>query len=443
VGVLEASTSPLKERYAVSDDNVFKLIQPGAFDDQLTEILRQGARTLLAQAVEAEVADFLAKHADLKTGNGRQRVVRHGHLPKRDVMTGIGPVPVRQPRVRDREAAADDPGRIRFTPAILPPYMRRSKSIEMLLPILYLKGISTGDFSEALAALLGKDAAGLSPAAIVRLKEGWLDEYDTWQKRDLSAKHYVYVWADGIYLQARLEDEKQCILVLIGATPEGRKELVGFTDGARESAQDWRELLLDLKRRGLDVRPQLAIADGALGFWKAAGEVWPTTREQRCWVHKTANVLAKLPKSQQPKAKRALQEIWMAETKADAEAAFDAFIESYQVKYEKAAECLNKDRDALLTFYDFPAEHWKHLRTTNPIESTFATVRHRTVRSKGCLSNRTALAMVFKLVEAAQNTWRRLDGNNQLPKLILGVKFADGLEVVTKTTYRQPSTAAA
>lgn len=443
MGVLEASTSPLKERYAVSDDNVFKLIQPGAFDDQLTEILRQGARTLLAQAVEAEVADFLAKHADLKTGNGRQRVVRHGHLPKRDVMTGIGPVPVRQPRVRDREAAADDPGRIRFTPAILPPYMRRSKSIEMLLPILYLKGISTGDFSEALAALLGKDAAGLSPAAIVRLKEGWLDEYDTWQKRDLSAKHYVYVWADGIYLQARLEDEKQCILVLIGATPEGRKELVGFTDGARESAQDWRELLLDLKRRGLDVRPQLAIADGALGFWKAAGEVWPTTREQRCWVHKTANVLAKLPKSQQPKAKRALQEIWMAETKADAEAAFDAFIESYQVKYEKAAECLNKDRDALLTFYDFPAEHWKHLRTTNPIESTFATVRHRTVRSKGCLSNRTALAMVFKLVEAAQNTWRRLDGNNQLPKLILGVKFADGLEVVTKTTYRQPSTAAA
>ena len=316
-------------------------------------------------------------------------------------------------------------------------------SIETLLPILYLKGISTGDFSEALAALLGKDAPGLSPTAIVRLKDGWLDEYEAWQKRDLSAKRYVYVWADGIYLQARLEDEKQCILVLIGATPEGRKELVGFTDGARESAQDWRELLLDLKRRGLEVRPELVIADGALGFWKAAGEVWPTTREQRCWVHKTANVLAKLPKSQQPKAKRALQEIWMAETKADAEAAFDAFIESYQVKYEKAAECLTKDRDALLTFYDFPAEHWKHLRTTNPIESTFATVRHRTIRSKGCLSNRTALAMVFKLVEAAQKTWRRLDGNNQLPKLILGVKFADGLEVVAKPTNPQSATAAA
>jgi transposase-like protein len=443
VGVLDASTSPPKERYAVSNDSVFKLIQPGAFDDQLTEILRQGARTLLAQAVEAEVADFLAKHTDLKAEDGRQRVVRHGHLPEREVMTGIGPVAVRQPRVRDREAAADDPGRIRFSPAIVPPYMRRSKSIETLLPILYLKGISTGDFSEALAALLGKDAPGLSPTAIIRLKDGWIDEHDAWQKRDLSAKRYVYVWADGIYLQARLEDEKQCILVLIGATPEGRKELVGFTDGARESAQDWRELLLDLKRRGLDARPELAIADGALGFWKAAGEVWPATREQRCWVHKTANVLGKLPKSQQPNAKRALQEIWMAETKADAEAAFDAFIESYQVKYEKAAECLNKDRDALLTFYDFPAEHWKHLRTTNPIESTFATVRHRTIRSKGCLSNRTALAIVFKLVEAAQKSWRRLDGNNQLLKLILGVKFADGLEVVAKPADRQRTTVAA
>jgi putative transposase len=433
----------LKERYAVSDDNVIKLIQPGAFDDQLTEILRQGARSLLAQAVEAEVADFLTRHAELRTEDGRQRIVRHGHLPEREVMTGIGPVAVRQPRVRDREAAADDPRRIRFTPAILPPYMRRSRSIEMLLPILYLKGISTGDFTEALAALLGKDAPGLSGSAIARLKDGWLDDYDAWQKRDLSAKRYVYVWADGIYLQTRLEDEKQCILVLIGATPEGRKELIGFTDGTRESAQDWRDLLLDLKRRGLDGRPELAIADGALGFWKAAGEVWPATREQRCWVHKTANVLAKLPKSQQPKAKRALQEIWMAATNADAESAFDAFIESYRVKYEKVAECLNKDRDVLLTFYDFPAEHWKHLRTTNPIESTFATVRHRTVRSKGCLSNRTALAMVFKLVEAAQNNWRRLDGNNQLPKLILGVKFTDGLEVVAKLANLQPATAAA
>ena len=426
----------------MSNDNVFKLSLP-AFDDQLTDILRNGARALLAQAVEAEVAEFLGKHADLKTDDGHQRIVRHGHLPEREVMTGIGPVAVRQPRVRDREAAADDAGRIRFSPTILPPYMRRSKSIETLLPLLYLKGISTGDFSEALAALLGKDARGLSASAIGRLKDGWSGEYAAWQKRDLSTRRYVYIWADGIHIEARLEDEKQCILVLIGATPEGRKELVGFTDGARESAQDWRDLLLDLKRRGLDAQPELVVADGALGFWKAAGEVWPKTREQRCWVHKTANVLGKLPKSQQPKAKRALQEIWMAETKADAVTAFDAFIESYELKYEKAAECLQKDRDALLAFYDFPAEHWKHLRTTNPIESTFATVRHRTIRAKGCLSNKTALAMVFKLIEGAQKSWRRLDGHNQLPKLILGVKFSDGLEVVAKSAHRQPATAAA
>jgi putative transposase len=443
VGVFDASTSPAKERYAVPNDNVFKLIRPGAFNDQLTEVLRNGARALLAQAVEAEVVDFLGKHSDFKTPAGRQRVVRHGHLPEREVLTGIGPVAVRQPRVRDREAAADAAERIRFTPAILPPYVRRSKSVETLLPILYLKGISTGDFSEALATLLGKEAAGLSASAVGRLKEGWQDDHAAWQKRDLSAKRYVYMWADGIHLEARLEDEKQCILVIIGATPEGKKELVGFTDGTRESAQDWRDLLLDLKRRGLDARPQLVIADGALGFWKAAGEVWPRTREQRCWVHKTANVLNKLPKSQQPKAKRALQEIWMAETKVAAVTAFGAFIESYQVKYEKAADCLAKDRDALLAFYDFPAEHWKHLRTTNPIESTFATVRHRTIRAKGCLSNKTALAMVFKLVEGAQRSWRRLDGHNQLPKLVLGVKFADGIEVVPTKAAPHPETAAA
>jgi len=316
----------------VSKDNIIKLIQPANVEDQLTEILRNGARVLLAQAVEAEVADFLGKHTDLKTSDGHQRVVRHGHLPEREVMTGIGPVAVRQPRVRDREADAANPDRIRFSPSILPPYMRRSKSIET---IPYLKGISTGDFSEALAALLGKDSAGLSASAIGRLKDGWLDEHTAWRKRDLSAKRYLYIRADGIHLQARLEDEKQCILVLIGATPEGRKELVGFTDGARESTHDWRDLLLDLKRRGLDVSPRLTIADGALGFWKAAGEVWPKTREQRCWVHKTANVLTKLPKSQQPKAKRALQEIWMAETKVAAELAFDAFIESYALKYAR------------------------------------------------------------------------------------------------------------
>jgi transposase-like protein len=443
VGVFDASTSPSKERYAVPNDTVIKLIQPGTFNDQLTDVLRNGARALLAQAVDAEVADFLGTHADLKTEDGHRRVVRHGYLPEREVMTGIGPVAVRQPRVRDREAGADDPERIHFTPAILPPYARRSKSLEMLIPILYLKGISTGDFEEALAALLGKDAPGLSASTIARLKEVWVDEHKRWNERDLSAKRYVYVWADGIHLQARLEDDAQCILVVIGATPEGKKELIGFTDGTRESAHDWRALLLDLKRRGLAIAPELAVADGALGFWKALGEVWPKTRGQRCWVHKTANVLNRLPKSQHTKAKRALQAIWMAETKTDADVAFDAFIESYELKYEKAAECLEKDREALLEFYDFPAEHWKHLRTTNPIESTFATVRHRTIRSKGCLSNKTALAMVFKLVDGAQKTWRKLDGHNQLPKIIQGVKFTDGLEVVVKPAAIQAQTAAA
>src|SRR3954449_11875087 len=413
-------------------DNVAKLIQPEAFSDPLTEVLREGARALLAQAVEAEVAAFLSGHANRQTEDGRQRLVRHGHRPERKIMTGLGPVAVRAPRVRDRTGAGE--GRIRFTSAILPPYARRSKSLEVLIPILYLRGISSGDFEDALAALLGPDAGGLSASSIARLKDAWSDEHVRWSKRDLSAKRYIYFWVDGIHVQARLEDSAQCLLIIIGATPEGRKELVGLTDGVRESAQSWRELLLDLKRRGLSIGPELAVADGALGFWQALEEVWPQTRGQRCWVHKTANVLNKLPKRQQPKAKRAMQEIWMAETKKDALAAFDAFVETWGVKYDKAVECLIKDRDALLAFYDFPAEHWKHLRTTNPIESTFATIRHRTVRAKGCLSNKTALAMVFKLAQAAEKSWRRLDGHNQLPKIILGAKFTDGMEVVRSQT---------
>jgi transposase-like protein len=412
----------------VTDTNVFQLSQPGTFADPLTEVLRSGARALLAQAVEAEVAALLSGHADKLTDDGRQRLVRHGHLPEREIMTGIGPVAVRCPRVRDRIGEGSE--RIRFSSAILPRYARRSKSLEVLIPILYLKGISTGDFGEALIALLGKDAGGLSASTIARLKDAWSEEHARWTKRDLSTKRYVYFWVDGIHVQARLEDAAQCLLVIIGATPEGKKELVGLIDGVRESAQSWRELLLDLKRRGLAAAPELAVADGALGFWQAIEEVWPKTRGQRCWVHKTANVLNKLPKSQQPKAKRALQEIWMAETKKDAFVAFDAFVETWGVKYDKAVKCLIKDRDALLVFFDFPAEHWKHLRTTNVIESSFATVRHRTVRSKGCLSNKTALAMIFKLAEAAEKSWRRLDGHNQLPKVILGVKFTDGIEVV-------------
>jgi len=374
------------------------------------------------------VADFLAAHADKRTADGRQRLVRHGHLPERPIMTGIGAVEVRMPRVRDRLGRAGE--RIRFSSAILPPYARRSKSLEVLIPVLYLKGISTGDFAEALSALLGQNAGGLSASTIGRLKEVWAEEHARWLKGDLSAKRYVYFWVDGIYVQARLEEDAQCLLVIIGATPEGKKELVGLADGLRESAQSWRDLLLDLKRRGLASGPQLAVGDGALGFWKALDEVWPNTPAQRCWVHKTANVLNKLPKSLHAKAKQALHDIWMAETKRDAEAAFDAFAETYGRKYDKAVECLGKDRDTLLAFYDFPAEHWRHLRTTNPIESAFATVRHRTTRSKGCLSNATALAMIFKLAQAAEKSWHRLKGYALLPKLILGVKFNDGIEVV-------------
>jgi putative transposase len=416
----------------VTDTNVFQLSQPGTFADPLTEVLRNGARALLAHAVEAEVTALLSCHADKLTDDGRQRLVRHGHLPEREIVTGIGPVAVRCPRVRDR--AGEGSEHIRFTSAILPPYARRSRSLEVLIPILYLKGISTGDFEEALAALLGKDTGGLSASTIARLKDAWSDEHVRWSKRDLSAKRYVYFWVDGIHVQARLEDDAQCLLVIIGATPEGKKELVGLIDGVRESAQSWKELLLDLKRRGLAMGPELAVADGALGFWKALPEVWPKTREQRCWVHKTANVLNRLPKSLQGKAKGALQNIWMAETRKDAEAAFDTFAEIYGTKYDKAVECLTKDRDVLLAFYDFPAEHWKHLRTTNPIESTFATVRHRTTRSKGCLSNKTALAMTFKLAQSAEASWHRLRGYNQLPKIIMGVKFNDGVEVIRSQT---------
>ena len=377
-------------------DTVVQLRQPGTFsEDPLTEVLRLGARRLLARAVEMEVTTFVEMHADLTDGAGRRRIVRHGYLPEREIQTGIGPVAVRCPRVRDRGGGEMGP-RIRFTSSILPPYLRRAKSIEELLPWLYLKGISTGDFSEALAALLGPEAPGLSASTIVRLKEVWQGEMEHWQRRDLSARRYVYFWADGIYFSPRLDD-KQCILVIIGADELGRKELLAIADGYRESAQSWREVLLDLKRRGLAIAPELASGDGALGFWKALREVYGTTREQRCWVHKTANVLNKLPKSVQPRAKQHLQDIWMAETKRDAEKAFDFFLEAYGAKYDKAVACLAKDRDVLLAFYDFPAEHWKHIRTTNPIESTFATVRLRTTKTKGCLSRMTALTMVFKL----------------------------------------------
>lgn len=409
--------------------SVVRLRQPDELDDPLTNILRSGARALLAQAIEMEAAAFLAAMADLKLADGRDRLVRHGHGPERAIQTGIGPVEVARVKIRDRgSASAGD--RIRFTSAILPLWARRTRSLDALLPVLYLRGISTGDFQEALAALLGKDAPNLSPAVISRLTAEWKAEYDGWHKRDLSARRYVYVWADGVFLQARMEDHGECMLVLIGATPEGRKELIGFQVGVRESAQSWRELLVDVKSRGLKIAPQIAVGDGALGFWKALDEVFPGTQHQRCWVHKTANVLNKVALSVQANMKKDLREIYLASSRASAEVAIDVFAEKYGAKHDKAVECLTKDREALLAFFDFPAEHWDHLRTTNPIESVFATVRHRTVRTKGSLSSTTAKLMVFKLVITASKTWRRLKGTNQLPKIIAGVRFNDGIEVI-------------
>ncbi len=405
--------------------NVLAMEKPSPYlEDSLTEVLRQGAREMLAKAVEDEVSVFLEGHEGIRDERGRQMIVRNGHLPEREIQTGIGSVAVRAPRVRDRREVPKAE-KISFTSKILPPYLRRTKSMEELIPWLYLRGISTGDFSEALTALVGADAAGLSASTVVRLKEGWKEDYEAWCRRDLTGKRYVYVWADGIHMNVRM-DNHQCLLVLIGATEDGQKELLAVEDGHRESAQSWREVLVDLKRRGLEISPKLATGDGALGFWKALAEVYGETRKQRCWVHKTANVLNKLPKSVQPKAKEALKEIWMAETKAEAEKAFDAFIETYGSKYPKAVECLSKDREELLTFYDFPAEHWKHIRTTNPIESTFATVRLRTAKTRGCLSRTTALTMTFQLARCAQKGWRKLNGYQHLAEIIRGVKFVDG-----------------
>jgi putative transposase len=409
----------------VREDNLVDYRNPGMslpVADALTEVLRRGAGTLLQEAVEAEVAEVIARYQSLKDERGRQRIVRNGHQPERTIQTGIGDVPVKVPRVRDRQ------GELRFSSSILPAYLRRTKSIEELLPWLYLKGLSTGDFSSALTALLGQQAAGLSAATISRLKEVWKEEHQRWCKRSLAGKQYVYLWVDGVHFGVRLEDASQCILVVIGATVDGKKELLAMLDGYRASAESWQERLLDLKQRGLMIDPKVAIGDGALGFWKALPQVFGTTRGQRCWVHKTANVLNKLPQAQQAKAKAALHEIWLAESRAQAEQAFDQFLTTYETKYAKAAACLAKDRDALLTFYDFPAEHWTHLRTTNPIESTFATVRLRTAKTRGCVSRAGILAMVFKLTKSAEQRWRKLKGAARLAQVVQGVKFKDGLQ---------------
>ena len=409
-----------------NDTDIIALRQPESVDDPLTEIARDGARRMLAAALRAEADAFVAQHAEEVLPDGRQRVVRHGYGPERSIQTGIGALDVRRPKVRDR-AAGPAEEKVRFSSAILPKWARRSRSLDALLPVLYLRGISTGDFREALSAILGAEAPNLSPGVISRLTGEWRQEYDRWQRRDLSARRYVYIWADGVYLQARMEPQAECMLVILGATPEGKKELVGFQVGMRESAQSWRELLVDIKARGLAVPPEVAVGDGAMGFWKALDEIFPGTRHQRCWVHKIANVLNKFPKSMQPAVKTDLREIWQAETRAKAKAAMDIFAKKYGNKYEKAVTCLTKDRDALLAFYDFPADHWDHLRTSNPIESVFATIRHRTVRTKGALSQTTAKLMVFKLVQTAAKTWRRLKGANRLPMVIEGVKFTDGV----------------
>lgn len=395
--------------------------------DPLHDLLRQGARDLIARAVEAELAGFLDQYAAHRLEDGRQAVVRNGHLPERTVQTGIGEVSVRVPKVRDRSGEG-----VRFNSTLLPPYLKRARSVEELLPWLYLKGVSTGDFQEALAALLGEQAQGLSANTISRLKAQWQADHRRWSQRDLSDRRYVYFWADGVYSHVRMDD-RLCLLVIIGVTEHGRKELVAVEDGHRESEASWTSVLTDLRERGLGTGPKLAIGDGALGFWKALRKTWPDVAEQRCWVHKTANVLNQLPKSMQPKVKAELQNIWMAETREAAHAAFDRTLKRFDAKYPKAMERLRKDREALLAFYDFPAEHWVHIRTTNPIESTFATVRLRTRRSRNCGSRDTTLAMVFKLLQSAQKRWKRIKGFRKLELVINNVPFQDGEQVTDQS----------
>ena len=416
-----------------NDTQILPFRQSETIADPLTELAREGARRMLAEALKAEADAFVASFADEQLEDGRQRIVRHGFGPERKLQTGIGSLDVQRPKVRDRLATADPSKKIRFTSNILPKWARRSVSLDALLPVLYLKGISTGDFQEALSAIMGTDAPNLSPGVITRLTAGWQAQYDTWTRRDLSAHHYVYIWADGVYLQARMEENAECMLVIIGATPEGKKELIGFQVGLRESVQSWHELLTDIKSRGLSVPPEIAVGDGAMGFWNALDRAFPSTKHQRCWVHKIKNVLNCFPKQMAPAVKSDLDNIQHAGTRRAAEAALAVFSEKYEVKYPKGVACLIKDQDAMLAFFDFPAEHWGHLRTSNPIESVFATVRHRTVRTKGALSQKTAKLMVFTLIQAASKKWLRLKGRNQLPKVIDGIKFNDGVEVTADT----------
>ncbi|MFB9145358.1 IS256 family transposase [Halomonas alkalicola] len=405
----------------MTDSTLQAVTQPDAgATDPLHELLRKGARDLIAKAVEAELSTFLELYADKTLEDGRRAVVRNGYLPERTVQTGIGDVEIKVPRVRDRSGDG-----VTFSSVLLPPYLKRARSIDELIPWLYLKGVSTGDYQEALSALLGDQAKGLSANTVSRLKKQWEDEHADWQKRDLAEQRYVYWWADGVYSNVRMDD-RLCLLVIIGVTEQGRKELVAVEDGQRESEASWKELLTGLRERGLTTAPKLAVGDGAMGFWAALSKVYPETDHQRCWVHKTANILNKLPKSVQPKVKADLHEIWMAETRDEAHKAFDRTVKRFEAKYPRAMECLAKDREELLAFYDYPAEHWVHIRTTNPIESTFATVRLRSKRSRNCGSRATTLAMVFKLLQSAQKRWKRIKGFNKLELVVNNVQFQDG-----------------
>jgi putative transposase len=388
----------------------------------LEEIARKGACEMLAYALEAEIRRHLEQYNDRVDGKGRKVVVRNGYHPKRSILTGIGPLPVKQPRIDDRALPEEE----RFSCKILPRYLRRAPSLDNLIPVLYLKGISTNEFQTALSSILGDGVKGLSPATIVRLKQIWETEYQEWTKRDLSGKQYVYIWVDGIYCNVRLDDQKSCLLIVMGADKHGNKELIAVNDGYRESKASWKEILLDLKQRGLKKAPKLAVGDGALGFWAALDEEYPETKRQRCWVHKTANILDKLPKAIQSKAKAMIQDMYMADTEENAWKAYDLFVAAMQDKYPKAVECLVKDRDCLFTFYQFPAVHWIHIRTTNPIESTFATVRNRTRSTKGCGSRTATLTMVYKLCLEAERTWRKLKGHKMIELVVQGKKFIDG-----------------
>lgn len=403
-------------------------VSPVGLGMTLEDLLREGARDLIEKAVAMELSELLTGYESVRTLQGQQVVVRNGYLPERELLTPIGPVGVRIPKVRDRSG-----GKVKFNSALVPPYVRRSKSLSAALPWLYLKGISTGEMQSALEVLVGEEAKGLSPAVVSRLKAQWGEEYGAWMKRDLSQERYVYWWVDGIYSSLRSEDERLCLLVIMGVLPTGEKRFVAISDGFRESAESWKTLLRDLKERGLKEGPRLAIGDGALGFWAALGDVYPDTRAQRCWVHKTVNVLDCLPKSLQAKAKSELQAIWMAETRESAHTAFDRFVRTYQAKYPKAVDKLLRDREALLAFYDFPAEHWQHIRSTNPIESTFATIRHRSTRTKNCVSRATLLGLVYRLAREAEKSWQRIHGSDRIADLDAGVSFKDGISIQDNT----------